>query len=167
MSMKSISLIWTKYFKQTRYTWGIQFLIAEKFAQEIKHTFTLIDTAQWLNKLEESVCWHSPKENDCYAAHQRDLAPCALIQLGFVTDWFRIFRMGAKLFSSDGQTKRLEWSALQWTLCETIWTLAKTTCYEMCNILTVLINSGTQQYHVFLIRQCAADISTCNCAFWG
>jgi hypothetical protein len=51
------------------------FLISEKFAQQARHVFTLIDTAQWLDKLEGSGWWHSPKEAHCNAAQQRNLAP--------------------------------------------------------------------------------------------
>jgi len=47
-----------------------------------------------------------------------------------------------------------------------VWTRKKTTCYEMCNILTILILSGKNWQQVFPLRQCNVKVSTWNCALW-
>jgi len=101
------------------------FLIAEKFTQQARHMCIVIDTAQWL-KLDGSGWWYSPKkltDMQRTSGTSLHLQVRALIQLCISTDWFRIFRVGAKLFNSHRQTHRLEWSALQWILCASIWTL--------------------------------------------
>jgi hypothetical protein len=62
------------------------FLFAKNFARQTRHSLSVINTAQWLSKLERSGMCHSPKETRCCAwqpegprsaAHgnQKDLAP--------------------------------------------------------------------------------------------
>jgi hypothetical protein len=52
------------------------FLIAEKFTQQAIHTFTLIDTAQWLSKLQQSGMWHLLRKLTAMQHNQWDRAPC-------------------------------------------------------------------------------------------
>ena len=49
-----LSLIWNKISHKHISHENHSFLIAEKFTKEARHMFTVIDTAQWLSKLEQS-----------------------------------------------------------------------------------------------------------------
>jgi hypothetical protein len=74
-SLKTFSIIWNKISHKYIAHENHPFLIAETFAEQARHVFTAINTAQRLNKLEWSSLWHSPKETHCYALRPAGPSP--------------------------------------------------------------------------------------------
>jgi hypothetical protein len=75
VSLKIFSLIWNKISHQHISWEDHPFLIAEKLAKEAGHAFILIDTAQWLSKLERSSFDNCIENLTATQHNQWDLAP--------------------------------------------------------------------------------------------
>ena len=92
-SLKTFSLIWNKISHKHVAQENHLFIIVEKFTEQAS-TFTLIDTVQWLSKLEWSSLWHSLRKRTGMQHSQwtsLHFHSGALIQkFGNFTDWLRM-----------------------------------------------------------------------------